>query len=108
MQLVGALRAVPEGVTIRVEVSPGSRYSGVTGFNPWRQSISIKLTERAEAGKANEQLVTYLALLFNMTAEDVKLISGHASTRKVVLLRNIAVDEVESVINAAVRKKDFY
>ena len=101
MQLAGALRAVPEGVTTRVEVSPGSRYSGVTGFNPWRQTISIKLTERAQAGKANEQLVRYLALLFNKPADEVKLISGHTSTRKVVLLCNTAVDEVESVINAA-------
>jgi uncharacterized protein (TIGR00251 family) len=104
MQLAGALRAVPEGVTMRVEVSLGSRYSGVSGFNPWRQTISIKLTERAQAGKANEQLVKYLALLFNKPADDVKLISGHTSTKKVVLLCNIAVDEVESVINAAVRK----
>jgi len=101
MQLAGALRAVPEGVTMRVEVSPGSRYSGVTGFNPWRQTISIKLTERAQAGKANEQLVRYLALLFNKPADEVKLISGHTSTRKVVLLCHTAVDEVESVINAA-------
>ena len=101
MQLAGALRAVPEGVTMRVEVSPGSRYSGVTGFNPWRQTIRIKLTERAQAGKANEQLVRYLALLFNKPADEVKIISGHTSTRKVVLLCHTAVDEVESVINAA-------
>ena len=65
MQLLDALRAVPEGVTIRVEVSPGSRSAGVSGLNPWRQTICIKLTERAQAGKANEQLIRYLALLFN-------------------------------------------
>jgi uncharacterized protein len=104
MQLAGALRAVPEGVTMRVEVSPGARYSGVSGFNPWRQTVSIKLTERAQAGKANEQLVRYLALLFNKPVDEVKLISGHTSARKVVLLCNTVVDEVESVINAAVRK----
>jgi uncharacterized protein len=103
MQLVDALRAVPEGVTIRVEVSPGSRYAGVSGFNPWRHTICIKLTERAQAGKANEQLIRYLALLFNKSVGDVQLISGHKSTRKVVLLRNTVVEEVESVINAAVR-----
>ncbi|MGZ7136790.1 MAG: DUF167 domain-containing protein [Halobacteriota archaeon] len=105
MQLAGALRAVTEGVTIRVEVRPGSRYLGVTGFNPWRQTISIKLTERAEEGKANEQLVRYFALLFNKPKDDVKLISGYTSTRKVVLLCDTAVNEVESVINAVVRKE---
>jgi len=104
MQLAGALRAVTDGVTMSAEVIQGARYSGVSGFNPWRQTISITLTERAQAGKANEQLVRYLALLFNKPVDEVKLISGHTSTRKVVLLCNTVVDEVESVINAAVRK----
>ena len=55
-------------------------------------------------GKANEQLVKYLALLFNKPLDEVQFISGHTSTRKVVLLCNTVVDEVESVINAAVPK----
>jgi uncharacterized protein (TIGR00251 family) len=104
MQLADALRAVPEGVTIRVEVSPGSRYSGVSGYNAWRQTICIKLTEHAQKGKANEQLVRYVALLFNKPVNDVQVISGHTSTRKVVLLRNIGVEEVESIINAKIKK----
>jgi len=104
MQFIGALRAVPEGVAIRIDVSPGSRYCGVSGFNPWRQTICIKLIERPQMGKANEQLVKYLALLFNKPLDEVQFISGHTSTRKVVLLCNTVVDEVESVINAAVPK----
>jgi len=104
MQLADALRAVPEGVTIRVEVSPGSRYSGVSGCNAWRRTICVKLTEHAQKGKANEQLVRYLALLFDKPVNDVQLISGQTSTRKVVLLRNIGVEEVESVINTTLKK----
>ncbi len=100
MQLVDALKAVPEGVTIRIEVSPGSRYSGISGYNTWRHAICIKLTEHAQKGKANKQLVRHLALLFNKPLNDVQLISGSSSTRKVVLLRNIGVEEVESIINA--------
>jgi uncharacterized protein len=104
MQLADALRAVPEGVTIRVEASPGSRYSGVSGYNAWRHTICIKLTEHAQKGKANEQLVRYLALLFNKPVNDVQLISGQTSTRKVVLLRNIGVEEVESVIKTTLNR----
>ena len=104
MQLADALRAVPEGVTIRVEVSPGSRYSGVSGYNAWRRTICVKLTEHAQKGKANEQLVRYLALLFDKPVNDVQLISGQTSTRKVVLLRNIGVEEVELVIKTTLKK----
>jgi uncharacterized protein (TIGR00251 family) len=111
MQLADALRAVSDGVTIRVEVSPGSRYSGLSEYNAWRQTLCIKLTEPAQMGKANKQLVRYLALLFNKPVNDVQLISGYTSTRKVVLLRNIGVEEVESVVNerltsSLVKKKD--
>jgi len=104
MQLEGALRAVPEGVTIRIEVAPSSRNSGIEGFNAWRHAVRIKLTEPAQKGKANEQLMRYLAILFDKPVDEVQLISGHTSTRKVVLLCNTVVDEVESVINAAVPK----
>jgi uncharacterized protein (TIGR00251 family) len=103
-QVIGALQAVPDGVTIRVDVSPGSRDSGVTRHDTWRQTICIKLTERAKMGKANDQLVRYLALLFNKPVDDVQLISGYSSTRKVVLLRNISISEVESIINAETKE----
>jgi uncharacterized protein YggU (UPF0235/DUF167 family) len=35
---------------------------------------------------------------------DVQLISGQTSTRKVVLLRNIGVEEAESVIKTTLKK----
>jgi hypothetical protein len=102
MQLVGALKAVPEGVTIRVEVKPDSRNVGVEGYNAWRQTINIRVTERAQFGKANTQLIRYLAQLFERQAKDVILISGHTSTRKVVLLSNARAEEVESIITKAI------
>lgn len=99
MQLADALRTVPEGVIIRIEVSPGSRSLGVSEYNAWRRTLCIKLTEHAQKGKANEQLVRYLALLFDKPVSDVQLISGYTNTRKEVLVRNIGVEEIESSIN---------
>ncbi|MGZ4890865.1 MAG: DUF167 domain-containing protein [Halobacteriota archaeon] len=103
MQLEGALRAVQEGVSIRIKVTPGSRYVGVEKYDGWRRAIRFKLTEPAQKGKANEELVRYLATLFNKSAEEVHLVSGHTSTQKVVLLYNTTVLEVQSVINQAIQ-----
>jgi uncharacterized protein (TIGR00251 family) len=102
MRLVGALKAVPEGVTIRVEVRPDSRNVGVGGYNAWRQTVIVRVTERAQFGKANTQLIRYLARLFERQAKDVILVSGHTSTRKVVLLPNAVAEEVESIITKAI------
>ncbi len=102
MQLVGALKAVPEGVTIRVEVKPDSRNLGVEGYNAWRRTIIVRVTERAQFGKANTQLIRYLAQLFARPVKDVVLVSGHTRTRKVVLLSNAVAEEVESIIAKAI------
>lgn len=102
MQLAGALKAVPDGVTIRVEVKPDSRKLGVEGYNAWRQTITIRVTERPQLGKANTQLIRYLAQLFDVPVEDVILVSGRSGTRKVVLLSNAVAEEVESIITKAI------
>jgi uncharacterized protein (TIGR00251 family) len=102
MQLEGALRAVPEGVSIRIKVTPGSRYVGFGKYDGWRRAILFKLTEPAQKGKANEELIRYLAALFNKPAKEVHLVSGQTSSQKVVLLYNTTVLEVQSVINQAI------
>lgn len=101
MKFTGALKGVAEGVLIRVELTAGSRYLGISGYDKWRQAIRIRLTERARGGKANEQLIKYMADLFKKPAPAVQLISGHASSRKVILLSDTIVDEVEFVIEQA-------
>jgi uncharacterized protein (TIGR00251 family) len=106
MQLEGALRAVQEGVSIRIKVTPDSRYVGVEKYDGWRRAIFFKLTEPAQKGKANEELVRYLATLFNKPAKEVHLVSGHTSSQKVVLLYNTTVLEVQSVINQAIENSD--
>jgi uncharacterized protein (TIGR00251 family) len=102
MRLVGALKAVPEGVMIRVEVKPDSRNLGVEGYNAWRRTIIIRVTERAQFGKANTQLIRYLAQFFERPVKDVILVSGHTSSRKVVLLSNALAEEVDSIITKAI------
>jgi hypothetical protein len=101
MQLEGALRAVPNGVAIRIKVTTSSRGLGVGKCNG-RHAIRFKLTEPAQKGKANEQLVRYLAALFNKPVKDVHLVSGHTSNQKVALLYNTSVLEVKAVINRAI------
>ena len=102
MQFVRALKVGSEGVTIRVEVKPGSRNLGVEGYNAWRQAIIIRVTERAQSGKANSQLIRYLAQILERRVNDVILVSGHTGTSKLVLLPNAVAEEVESIIIKAI------
>lgn len=63
---------------------------------------NYQVTERPQLGKANKQLIRYLAQLFDVPVEDVILVSGRSGTRKVVLLSNAVAEEVESIITKAI------
>ncbi len=104
MKFAGALTQVAEGVLIRAELTPGTRSLGISGYNRWRQTICIKLTMPAKKGKANEQLIKFIADLFERPTHAVRLISGRTSNKKVLLLSDAIVDDVELVIEQAMKR----
>ena len=99
MQLEGAFRAVREDVAIRIKVTSGSRCSGIERYDRWLKAVRLKLTKPAHKGKANEELINYLAALFEKPRKEILLVSGHASSLKVVLICKTTVLEVHSAIN---------
>ncbi|MDD1721096.1 MAG: DUF167 domain-containing protein [Euryarchaeota archaeon] len=105
MKFTGALTEVAEGVLIRAELTPSARSLGISGYNQWRQTICIKLTMPAKKGKANEQLIKFIANLFDRPTRAVRLVSGHTSNRKVLLLSDAIVDDVELVIEQAMKRR---
>ncbi len=54
------------------------------------QGIVIKLVARPYEGKANRELVEYLASVFSVKKSDVRIISGEKGRKKVI---SVAVDE---------------
>ena len=103
MTFTGALTEVAEGVLIRAELTPGARSLGISGYNQWRQAICIRLTMPAKKGKANEQLVKFIADLFKMPTHTVQLISGHTSNKKVLLLHGAIIADVERTLEQAMK-----
>jgi len=91
----------PDGVTIRFEVVPGSsRLLLPSGFNPWRRSLEAKLTEQAEHGRANRQLMEETARFLGVSASQVEVMSGHRSPRKVLLVRGLDIDRAVYLLSA--------
>ncbi len=105
MKFTGALTEVAGGVLIRVEVTPGSHSVSVSGYNQWRHTIDIKLTMPAKKGKANEQLTKFIATLFERPTHAVRLVSGHTSNKKVLLLSDAIVDDVDRVFEQALKRR---
>ena len=81
--MIGVITKVPNGTTITVHVVPGSKSFAVVGTGEWADDIKIKLKNKANGGKANQELVSELG---KMLSAKVKIISGHRSRRKKLLI----------------------
>lgn len=94
-----AVRQTPDGVILDLEISPGARKTAVHGYNPWRKRIEIRLSERAQKGKANDQLITFLSDLFNVKSINVQIITGLTSSKKSVVISGARSEDILKILN---------
>lgn len=72
-----------KGSLILVTVTPRSKKIEISGIDPWRKALKVKLTEPAKENKANTQLKKLFSDLFDAEAQ---IISGEKSSVKRVYL----------------------
>lgn len=86
-------------MSLRLRVVPGASRAGIVGRHgdAWK----VRVTAPAQAGKANEAVLRFLARTFDVPRRDLTLIHGTASRDKVVELDGLSRDVAESVLAAA-------
>ncbi|MCQ6962586.1 DUF167 domain-containing protein [Methanolobus chelungpuianus] len=105
MSFEDAIKIASGGVIIDIEVTPGSRRTCIPGgYNPWRKRIEVKLSENAQKGKANEQLVEGFSSLFGVREADISIVTGLKNTKKSVLLMGVSREEAVSVMGRGLDK----
>ena len=82
---------------LNLEVVPNSRQFKVMGFNPWTNSLKIKVKEKALKGNANRAVSQELEKLFHAKTE---IISGEKSRKKKILVKGISAIEIRQIIES--------
>jgi uncharacterized protein (TIGR00251 family) len=82
-----------EGTFIRVRVTPRSRSEEIVPNDG--EEIRVRLKALATKGQANAALIRLFARVLGVPSRDVEIVSGSASRRKTVHVRNLAAREVE-------------
>jgi uncharacterized protein (TIGR00251 family) len=54
-------------------------------------TIKIRLKSAPEKGKANAELFAFLAESFKIESSDIKIISGHTDTRKLIKIPDLTL-----------------
>ena len=85
-------RASKDGVRIEVEVKVRASRTAVLGLR--EQRLSVALAAPPVDGAANEALRRVLAELFELPRQDVTVVSGEKSRRKLVELRGADLAQI--------------
>jgi uncharacterized protein (TIGR00251 family) len=101
MPLEDAIKQSKDGVVIDFEVTPGSKSICIpSGYNEWRKRVEVKLSENAQKGKANEQLIENLSKLFGVSTSNIAITSGAKSSKKSVIVEGVDYDKVVNVLKS--------
>lgn len=83
---------------IRLRVNPGARHTQLVGRHGdgWR----IRVAAPADAGRANAELVSYLATLLGVGSAAVRVVAGHHSRDKLVEVSGLDLATLEAALEA--------
>ena len=70
-------------ITFKVKIVPKSSKNQVTG-ELGSDTIKIKIAAIAAKGKANKELIVFLAELFGVPRQNITILSGLSSARKII------------------------
>ncbi len=94
-----AIKHAEDGVILELEISAGAKETRVYGYNQWRKRIEIKLSERAEKGKANAELISFLSGLFGVSSSNIRITAGLTNSRKSVKIMGVKAIDIPKVLN---------
>ncbi len=92
---IGALMYIKEtkdGVTLAIKVIPRSERGGVVGLRG--NALAVKVTAPPVEGKANKELVKFIAAKLDIPPSSITILRGHSSREKILLIPGMAADAV--------------
>ena len=82
------------GTFLRVIVRPNSREKNfLAEISP--EVILVNLKSPAREGKANSELVKRLARVLMISAGNIRLVAGHKSKEKTLLVESLSTEDIE-------------
>jgi uncharacterized protein (TIGR00251 family) len=96
------LRAAREGVTLAVRAQPGAKKTAIIGIYGEGTAAQLKVAVHAPPveGRANAELIVFLAERFSLQKNAIELVSGELSRSKVFLLRGVSLAQAEAILGA--------
>ena len=75
---------------INVKITPNARKNQIVGF--LNDILKIKIAAQPQKGKANKELIKFLAKEWNIPKNSIEIAHGFKSSTKVILIRGLEKD----------------
>jgi uncharacterized protein (TIGR00251 family) len=92
-----------QGIRLAVRVTPNASYNRITGLKNGVLQVKIKVPP--EKGKANKELVAFIAERAGISKSAISIIKGMTSRNKVILIQGISNEELISRFQAKGKKE---
>ena len=77
------IKETKQGILMPVLVVPQGKEFAIIGFDEWNDSLKIRLSEKPEKGKANQELVKELR---NFFSAEIEIVKGKKQRQKMLLI----------------------
>ena len=86
-----------EDVTLTVKVVPGSSRTQIAGR--YGDMLKVKIAAPPEKGKANKELLCFLAAQLNVRPKDIEIQTGQTGSVKTLLLKGVTKRDVQGLFS---------
>jgi len=97
------VRATPDGTVVQLVVVPRAKRSRLLGLHGGVPKVA--LAAPPIEGRANEELIAFLAQIFGLPRSQIELLRGGTSRQKSVLLRGVSKEEARCALENS-QKRD--
>jgi len=87
---------VPGGINIQLHVQSGASKTELAGR--YGDALKIRVASPPVEGKANREVIRYLAQILEVPRGSVALVRGAAGRRKTVAVQGVAADRAERML----------
>ena len=95
------LRVLDDAVTVEVVARPGASRSGFHRLTP--QGVVIGINAAPEKGKANAELIAFIAKMLGLSRSSITILRGESSRHKTIRIESTSAaqlaDQLEQVFN---------
>ena len=91
------VRVTKEGVILPVKVVPRASQNAIAGWE--NDELKVRLNALPEKGKANEELVAFLAKAWKLPKSAFSILSGETSRHKKILIRGMTLEALQKILH---------